>query len=733
MGNKIFFSFLLIAGLYNAIGQQTDNRKVNYAEKVNTLIGSKGKGHGISDLYLEAGFTFPGAMYPFGMVQFTPTFFNASKGFVVNQLSGAGCPNMGNFPTMPLSGKITASPDDMNQLSIGNTFEKGEAGYFKVKLNTGIDCELTATKRTGMAKYHFSPTEKYATVIIGSGINATKITTAHIRITDAHSCEGSADGGSFCGIATNYKIFFVAQFDQDAFLSGTWKNKKIHTDSLAVDGNNSGAYFTFDVSQNKTLQYKFGISYVSVENARQNLKAENNQWNFSVIKTKAQNAWNTYLSKIEVSGSSEVLTRQFYTNLYHAFAHPSLFNDINGEYMGPDYKVHNTKTAYYTAFSNWDTYRTQIQLISLLAPERASEMIGSLIDFATQSNGGLPRWVMANVETGIMQGDPTSILISNAYAFGAKNFNYKQAFQLMRKGAEIPGTNAAPDIETRPYLKAYLEKGYINASMQLEYASADFAIGEFALQALKDTALYAAYLQRAQHWKNLYNPANKWLQSRNEDGSWKNLEMDMREASYKSYFWMVPFNLGKLIDTIGGKQFAANRLDSFFVQLNADYNQPWFAAGNEPDFQVPWIYNWVGTPDKTQLVVKRIIKEQYADKDNGLPGNDDLGAMGAWYVFANIGLYPVIPGIGGFAINSPSFPVIKIHLPDNKDLIIRGGSETKPYISSLYVNGKIWNKSWIPLAILKNAKTLVFSLSDLPVNIWGTRDELPSFNKPDSF
>lgn len=723
----------LVAGLYSAMCQQAVTLKENYAEKVNTLIGSKGKGHGISDLYLEAGFTFPGAMYPFGMVQFTPTFFNASKGFVVNQLSGAGCPNMGNFPTMSLPGKINVSPDDMNQLSVNNTIEKGEAGYFKVKLNAGIDCELTATKRTGMAKYRFSPAEKYATVIIGSGINATNITNAHIHITSANSCEGDADGGSFCGIAANYKIFFAAQFEQVAFSTGTWKNKKIYPDSLAMEGNNSGAYFTFDVSNNKTVQYKFAISYVSIKNARQNLKAENDQWNFSMIKRKAQNAWNTYLGKIEVSGSSEALTRQFYTNLYHAFAHPSLFNDFNGEYMGADHTIHTTKTAYYTAFSNWDTYRTQIQLISFLAPEEASEMVSSILDFAVRSNGGLPRWVLANIETGIMQGDPTSILISNAYAFGARNFNYYKALELMRKGAEIPGTVAAPGIETRPYLKEYLEKGYMNASMQLEYTSADFSIGEFALHALKDTALYTAYLLRAQKWKNLFNPENKWLQSRNEEGSWKNLEMDMREASYKSYFWMVPYNLNNLIDTIGGKQFAENRLDSFFVQLNADYAQPWFAAGNEPDFQVPWIYNWVGAPDKTQLVVKRIIKEQYSYKDNGLPGNDDLGAMGAWYVFANIGLYPVIPGIGGFAINSPSFPIIKMHLPHNKDLIISGGSETKPFINSLYVNGKIWDKSWIPLTILKNAKTLVFSLSDKPGSIWGTKCELPSFNKPDSF
>jgi len=203
----------------------------------------------------------------------------------------------------------------------------------------------------------------------------------------------------------------------------------------------------------------------------------------------------------------------------------------------------------------------------------------------------------------------------------------------------------------------------------------------------------------------------------------------MREASYKTYFWLVPFNLARLIDTIGGKQFAEHRLDEYFNRLDADYSQPWFAAGNEPDFQAPWSYNWAGTPYKTQALIRRIMKEQYKNKDNGLPGNDDLGAMGAWYVFAGIGMYPMIPGYAGFSLNSPSFPLIKIHLGTGKTLTIKGGSQTRPYMSSLKVNGRNWDSTWIPYSLIKNGGSLSYILSANPNKAWGTKINPPSFDK----
>ncbi|MDP4275913.1 MAG: glycoside hydrolase family 92 protein, partial [Bacteroidota bacterium] len=478
---------------------------------------------------------------------------------------------------------------------------------------------------------------------------------------------------------------------------------------------------------NKTIQYKFGISYVSLQNARENLKSEDSEWDFNKIMASAMSAWNGYLGRIEVAGGSAEHTAQFYTHLYHSLAHPNICNDVNGEYVGADNKIYKVaKGNYYTSFSNWDTYRTQIQLISMLAPKETGEMVNSIIKFAELSGGGFPRWVLANTETGIMQGDPTSILVSNASAFGVNNFDKKAALKVMRRGAEIPDTKSQ-DILTRPFLNQYLQKGYMNASMMLEYTSADFAIAQFALQSFDNKALYNTYLKRAQLWKNLYNPQTNWLQSRNEDGSWKKYDEDWREASYKNYFWMIPYNLKGLIGLIGGKKIAEDRLDDFFKRIDASYGQEWFASGNEPDFEVPWTYNWTDAPYKTQTIVRRIIKEQYSNRDNGLPGNDDLGAMGAWYVFANIGMFPMIPGVAGFSINSPSFPVVKIHLGSGKTLLIRGGDEDKAYVNGLKMNKKEFDGTWIPWSSIRNGGELLFQLSAGPNKKWGTGTEPPSF------
>ncbi len=718
---KIFSAFLFLMLCLDGIAQEID-----YAAKVYTQVGTRGKGANKDEAYLEAGYTFPGATYPFGMVQFTPTFFHPTKGFVVNQMSGAGCEHMGNFPTMPLAGKLSHSPNDMMSLDPGFTIEESTAGFFKVKAGT-VDCSLTVTPRTGMALYQFPTNTKQGTVVIGSGLNGTVLKDAFIKITSDRTCEGSADGGEFCGSPANYRVYFVAAFDMPFSEKGVWKDKELLNGKDSVSGPFSGAWFVFNTKKNKTVRYKFAISYVSLENAKANLAAENKDWDFEKIKDNAVAKWNSYLSRIDVKGGTADHTTQFYTHLYHSFVHPNICNDVNGEYMGADNAVHTvSKGNYYTAFSSWDTYRTQVQLIALLAPEETSDMMNSITTFAQQSGGGYPRWVLANTETGIMQGDPTTLVVANAYAFGAKHFDTKAALKVMRTGAEVPGTKSQQQF-TRPYLQQYIDKGYINASMSLEYASADFAIAQFAKQTANDEAVYNDYLKRSQSWRNLYNPATNWLQSRNENGSWKKQDEDWREASYKNYFWMVPHNLSGLITMMGGNDAAEKRLDSFFTKINATYNQEWFAAGNEPDFQTPWIYNWIGNPTKTQALVKRIIKEQYSNRPSGLPGNDDLGAMGAWYVFANVGLFPVVPAVGGFSINSPSFREVNIHLPKGV-LRITGGDENKPFIRSLKLNGADYNSTWLPLSTIANGATLAFNLSGNNDTQWAVKDTPPSFD-----
>ena len=717
MKNKILTGLLLVLiGGWGSLSAQSAGS--NYARQVNTLIGTKGVG-------LTSGYLYPGATYPYGMVQFTPSYFSKRSGFVINQLSGGGCEHMGNFPTFPVKGKLKMSPDNILNYRINISEEKGHAGYYEAKVQEDIHAKLTVTERTGMASYEYSADQQYGTVIIGGGISATPIDQAAIVITAPNKCEGYAEGGNFCGLRTPYKVYFVAEFDTDALESGTWKRNELKPNTTFAEGEYSGVYFTFDVNKKKNIQYKIGVSYVSVENARENLKAENTGWDFLQIQNQAESKWNHYLGKIEVEGTNPDRTTQFYTHLYRSFIHPNVCSDVNGEYMGADFKVHKSRSKHYTSFSNWDTYRTQIQLLSILDPEVASDIVISHQLFAEEAGGAFPRWVMANIETGVMQGDPTPILISNAYAFGARNYDPKPIFKTMRKGAEEPGA-MSQEVEARPGLKQYLDKGYYNASIQLEYTSADFAIAQFALHAVGDEFASWRYFHFARSWKNLYNPETGWLQSRNPDGSWKPLTEDFRESTYKNYFWMVPYDIAGLIEIIGGKAAAEKRLDEFFTRLDAGYNDAWFASGNEPSFHIPWIYNWVGTPYKAQEIINRVLNEQYSSKIDGLPGNDDLGTMGAWYVFACIGLYPEIPGVGGFTVNTPIFSSVKIHLKKG-DMVIKGGSEKNIYIKSMKLNGKPYDSTWIDWDQLNNGATIEYTTSSKPDVKWGTKVTPPSF------
>lgn len=716
MRSKISVILLfLLAPFFILSGQTSGN---DYARKVNTLIGTKGVGW-------ASGYMYPGATYPFGMVQFTPSYFSKQSGFVINQLSGGGCDHMGNFPTFPVKGKLTMSPDNIIKYRVNVSEEKGVAGHYEATVQDEIKAELTVTERTGMARYQYPDNQDYGTVIIGGGIAATDINQAAIVITSPNTCEGYAEGGAFCGYPTPYKVYFVAEFDAESVESGIWKGEKLMPKASFAEGKNSGVFFTFDLKKNRKVQYKIGVSYVSVENARENLKAENTQWNFDAVRNQAMSKWDEYLSKIDVKGQNPDRINQFYTHLYRVLIHPNVCSDVNGEYMGADFKVHKTRSKHYTSFSNWDTYRTQIQLLSMLDPDVASDVVISHQLFAEQAGGGFPRWVMANIETGIMQGDPTPILISNAWAFGARNYDPRPILKIMQYGAETPGAKSQ-EIEVRPGLQQYLDKGYYNASEHLEYTSADFAIARFALLACGDEFASWRYYHFARSWKNLYNPETGWLQSRRADGSWKPLSDDFRESTYKNYFWMVPYNLGGLIETIGGKAEAEKRLDDLFRKLDASYNDDWFAAGNEPSFQIPWIYNWVGRPDKAQAIVNKVLNEQYSSKPNGLPGNDDLGTMGAWYVFACIGLYPEIPGVGGFSINTPIFSSVKVKLK-NGELVLTGGSEKDIYIKSMKLNGKAYDSTWINWDDVANGAVIEYATSSNPSLQWGAKVTPPSF------
>ena len=393
----LFASVLMSGKVAKAQVAATD-----YAHQVNTLIGTKGVG-------LASGYLYPGATYPFGMVQFTPSYFSKRSGFVINQLSGAGCEHMGNFPTFPVKGKLKMSPNNILDYRINVTEEKGHAGYYEATVQESIKARLTVTERTGMAHYEYPEDQQFGTVIIGGGISATPIEQAAIVITAPNRCEGYAEGGNFCGLNTPYKVYFAAEFDTDALEFGIWKRDELKPNTTFAEGEYSGVYFTFDVNKKKNIQYKIGVSYVSVENAKENLKAENSGWNFAQIQNQAETKWNHYLGMIEVEGTNPDRTTQFYTHLYRSFVHPNVCSDVNGEYMGADFRVHKSRSKHYTSFSNWDTYRTQIQLLAMLDPEVTSDIVISHQLFAEQSGGSFPRWVMANIETNKIQYERSKI------------------------------------------------------------------------------------------------------------------------------------------------------------------------------------------------------------------------------------------------------------------------------------------------------------------------------------
>lgn len=705
--------FAIVVMSTSVMGQQ-------FARYVNPHMGSVGNG-------LGCGFNYIGASYPFGMVQFTPSFFSPHRGFVINQLSGAGCPHMGNFPVLPLAGRLAESPKNMDHFPVYKDVNEAFAGFLSVSMPDDTKVDLTVNKRSGIARFNFAKDTQSGTVLIGSGISSTFVHNAMVQITSDHGCEGFAEGGEFCGTKTKYRVYFVAEFDRPAKIKGTWIEGALLESVDRAYGKNSGAYFTFDTQDDQDVNYRIAISYVSIENARKNLKASDQQCGFEEYRDNAEQVWNEALGKIAVESQNEDRMVQFYTHLYHSLVHPNVVSDVNGEYMGADFHVHQVEKGReaYSSFSVWDTYRTQAQLLAMLYPQQSSDMMQSLVDFAEQS-GGYGRWILANIETGIMQGDPTPIMIANSFAFGAENFDVEKAYKYMKRGATIPLLRSQNQ-EIRPFLTEYIRNGYAPASMMLEYTSADFAIGQFALQALKKRRDASFFVNRAQNWKNIYNPNIKWLCSREGNGDWKDIKHDWRESTHKNYFWMVPYNLKSLIDTIGGKMAAASRLDSLFVRLDASYDDDWFAAGNEPDFQVPWIYNWTSEPYKTSETVHRVLNEMYNSTPSGLPGNDDLGAMGAWYVYASIGLYPMVPGVGGFSVNAPQFEKVTIDLPSG-ELVISGGAIDKPYIRSLKVNGNHYNSSWIDWKDIKHGGTLRFKTSKTIFKNWGKEEEPPSYN-----
>lgn len=740
------------------------------------------------------GHNFPGAAAPFGMVQWSPDTTPADRngrggydyrdthlrGFSLTHLSGAGCALYGDFPFLPTTEPVDASPagdgsalDGRFQPGFSHRHESGRPGYYAVRLNPvrggAIGAELTATTRTGMARFTF-PSDPHASVLINAGGSAQPNDFADVQIDPArHEIDGIASSGLFCGQRPRYRIYMAAVFSRPFSAYGAWEGNRLlpgatgASESQAPASNpatsaDAGAYATFDTRRNRTVTVRVGVSFSSIEAARANLAAENPGLGFGAVAEQAERRWNAWLGRIRVAGGSPRALDTFYTALYHAGLAPRTFSDAGGSYLGMDGLPHLAEgRVQYADFSGWDTYRTQIQLLSILAPRRASQMISSLLADATES-GCLPRWSYANGQSMTMVGDSADPLIASAFAFGARGFDRHAALAAMLRGADEECRSANGEYLERQGLAPYLARGYVpfdldtnvrnsnsiygdpdavwgSAAATLEYALDDFAIAQFAARALRDRPAYRRFMRRSGNWHKLFDRHSKMIEPRYENGAFPAgydnlLGGGFVEGNSAQYTWMVPHDPAGLFRALGGRAKANARLQRFLRKLNggaggthADHA----LLGNEPTLHVPWLYDWSGRPYKAQSAVRRGLR-LYGTGPAGYPGNDDLGTLSSWYVLGALGLYPPVPGVGLLALGSPLFRHASLALGQRRRLTISAQGHG-PYVEALRLDGRPYGKPWVPWCTLARGARLSFSLSPHPDRRWGSSAAVrpPSF------
>lgn len=659
-------------------------------------------------------------------------------GFSHVNLSGVGCPELGVILAMPTTGPLETDP-----LKYGSTYsnEVARAGYYSTQLDKyEIKVEATATTRTGVSRYFF-PKGK-ANVLLNLGLGLTNEQGASVQVISPTEIEGTRYVGSFCYYKPEeaYPVYFVARLSRPADEYGVWKKPPAYEGVEAqwmgyngqtrikegfrqvVIGDEIGAYLRYDFAEATEVTLKVGVSYVSIENARENLDKETQGRSFSELLESCQEQWNDHLSRMEVKGGTKEDKTIFYTALYHTLIHPNTLNDHNGEYpkMRTRETLHTEGTRY-TVFSLWDTYRNLHQLMSLLYPAQQADMVRSMLQIYDES-GWLPKWELNATETTTMVGDPAGIIIADTYLKGIRGFDVEKAYAAMLKSAE-----QLEDNPLRPGLKDYLEKGYLttettnsgSVSITQEYNMADFAIAQLAatLGKTKDAERFG---QRAISYRKLFDKEFNLLRPRNADGSWlspynpetganfvKNL--GFIEGNAWQYTFMVPHDIPGLMYLMGGKSAFVNQLQKVF-----DNQQ--FDMANEPDIAYPYLFNYVpGEEHRTQATVSRLLDTYYKDAPNGLPGNDDTGTMSAWGIFSMLGFYPVTPARPEYALTTPRFDEIVLHLDNdyypNETLIIRRDTSAgKDRIRRIYLDGKPYDRFFIRHEDLVGAKELRFVL-----------------------
>ena len=722
----------------------------NPADHVDTLIGTGTGGETVGEIN-----NFPGASAPFGMVQYSPDTVNnyagydyenpRSTGFSMTHAS-VGCAAFGDISMLPTTTPIGSQPWNAWERIAHDDTEQGVPGYYTVRFpSTGVSAELTATTRTGVGRFKYPRNGRPALFHVRSGASLAGNSRATIQIgEDNTTITGWATSGGFCSKNNTYTVYFAMKFSQPFSSYGTWDGYGVYPGARGAASPYSGGYVEFP--SGSVIEVRTAISYVGIDGARANLAAEGGA-SFHDVRAAAWTEWNATLSRITVAGRNADDLETFYTALYHSLLHPNAFNDADGRYIGFDGLIHTVAAGrtQYTNFSDWDTYRGAAALQGLLFPKQASDMAQSLVNDVDQS-GAFPRWALANAATAEMTGDSVVPLIVNLYAFGAKDFDLKTALHYMVNAATNGGVGLGGYVE-RPGIATYLQLGYApqtfgaGASITLEWSVDDFAISRFA-DALGDTATAAEFQSRAQYWQNLFNPSTRYISPRELSGFFppgpgfvdspsRFGQYGFDEGNAEQYVWWVPQNVAGLVTALGGRKAVADRLDRFTQKLNVGPNEPYLWAGNEPGMGVPWLYNYIGQPWKTQDTVDR-VRGLFGPIPDGEPGNDDLGALSSWYVWAALGLYPGTPGTPILTVNTPLFDRAAIALPGGKSIQISAdvsGPNHLKYIDGLKIDGQATDHTSLPESIIRTGGDLTFSLSAHPNKVWGTAESSapPSF------
>ncbi len=672
----------------------------------------------------------------------TPYEFHNSffTGFSHVNLSGVGCPDLGSLLLMPTSGALNV---DYRQYGSEYTMEQAHPGYYANRLTRyGIDTEVSATLRSSIARFTYPGGESHVLLNLGEGL--TNESGATVRKVSDTEYEGSKLLGGFCYYNRQgvFPVYFVIRVDKKPLQSGYWKYQRPMTGVEAewdpdngkykiysqytrdMSGDDIGVFFSYDTQPGEQIQVQIGISFVSTENARENLDNEQQGFQFDKVCDEARQQWNKALSRVEVEGGTKDQKTIFYTALYHMLIHPNILQDVNGEYPAMESgKILSTNHNRYTVFSLWDTFRNVHPFFSLVYPEMQLNMVESLIDMYKEW-GWLPRWELYGNETRTMSGDPATIMIADTYLRGLTGFDTTAAYEAMTKSA------LSTEVENpmREGGKDYMELGYVplraefdnSVSQGLEYFLADFALSRFAdaLGHKEDAKLYG---KRSLGYKNYYCKEFGTLRPKLPDGSFFSPFDPMQGVNFEpthgfhegnawNYTFYIPHDIDGLKKLMGGERKFADKLRKVFDEKLYD-------PANEPDITYPYLFAQVkGQEWRTDSLVSVLLKDHFRNEPDGIPGNDDTGTMSAWAVYSMMGFYPDCPGMPRYTFTAPVFDKITLHLDprhyEKETLVIEVERPTPDaaYIDQTTVNGKRHKGRFISHDELSKAGKIQFKL-----------------------